>query len=128
MRIGTGILTMSLSISPRTSGDVLVLDMSGRLSALELLLREKVHQLLEQGCRFFVLNLSGVSYVDSSGLGQMVSVWTSVRNRGGSVVFLQPAERLTHLLEITKLNTVFEIFQDEETAVRAVGHKFAYSA
>ena len=100
---------MALHITPRLTGGNVVLDLSGRLCFLETSLREQVIGFLGQGHRDFVLNLTEVSYLDSFGLGQLVSVWTSIRNKNGQMKLLQPNERVRTLLRITKLDTVFQI-------------------
>jgi len=119
---------MALTVTLRDSEKTVIVDLVGRLWVLELPLRQTIAELLEQGRRYFVLNLAGVNYMDSSGLGQMVSIWSSTRNRGGHVVLLRPNERILHLLDITKLNTVFEIFHDERQAVQAAQKNWQVSA
>ena len=119
---------MALSINLRESGGVAILDLAGRLWVLERPLRDKVNEFLEQGRRHFVLNLAGLNYMDSSGLGQLVSILTSIRNNGGHIVILQPNERIQHLFAITRLNTVFGIFMDEGEAVQAAQKNSQVSA
>lgn len=109
---------MALLIKVRVVSGVVILDMFGRLWILDLPLRERMTVLLEEGNRFFVLNLAGVDYIDSSGLGQLVAIWTSVRNRSGHLTLFNPTKRVRKLFEITKLNTVFEIFENENDAVQ----------
>ena len=109
---------MPLSISQRSSSEVVILDLTGRLWILDLPMRDRIHQLLEEGRRFFVLNIAKVDYVDSSGLGQLVSIWTSIRAKQGQMTILSPSSRVQRLLEITRLNTVFEILENEEDAVQ----------
>ena len=111
---------MALKIGARFDGENAVLDLEGRLWILDLPLRDLIHSLIEQGRRFFVLNIENVDYVDSSGLGQMVSIWTSVRNKGGNVVVLKPNKRIMNLLTITRLHIVFDIFDDEARATGSV--------
>jgi anti-sigma B factor antagonist len=108
---------MPLKIVQRGAADVVILDLSGRLWILDLPLRDLVNRLLTEGRQRFVLNLAGVDYVDSSGLGQLVTIWTSVRNKGGHMTILSPTKRVEKLLEITRLNTVFEIVHSETEAV-----------
>src|SRR5215471_16710888 len=103
---------MSLSIAQRHEGDVVILDLTGRLWILDLPLRDLINDLLGQGKQHFVLNLGGVVYIDSSGLGQLIAIWTSIRNRGGHMALLNPTKRVQRLLEITRLTTVFEILQN----------------
>jgi anti-sigma B factor antagonist len=82
-------------------------------------LREHMTELLEEGHRSFVLNLANVPYVDSFGLGQLITIWTSVRNRGGQLIFLRPTDHVQKLFRITKLNTIFHISSEEAQAVRS---------
>jgi anti-sigma B factor antagonist len=114
---------MSLSVNTRKQGEVVVVDMSGRLTAGEpvLLLRDTVRRFLDDGARKFVLNLGSVSYIDSSGLGELVTTYTSLQNRGGSVNLLNLTKKANDLLQMTKLLTVFETFDDEGKAVAAHG-------
>jgi anti-sigma B factor antagonist len=111
---------MSLQIGIRKKDDVVILDLVGRLWVQELPLKEKVRSLLEEGCRFLVLNLANLAYIDSSGLGQLVSIWTSVRSRNGNINLLCPTEKVRRLLRTTALYIVFDVFEDEERAIMAV--------
>ena len=104
---------MSLSLIPRHIKDVLVLDMTGRVTIYDEGLRASVRQFVDQGERRIVLNLAGVSYMDSGGLGQLVTAYTTVMNAGGPLRLLSPGERVLHLLQITKLNTVFTVLENE---------------
>src|SRR5258708_4298944 len=108
---------MPLTIKQRSASDVLILDLTGRLWILDLPLRDLMNRLLGQNNRRFVLNLRAVEYIDSSGLGQLISIWTSIRNKGGHMTIVSPTKRVERLLEITRLNTVFEIFADENEAI-----------
>jgi len=109
---------MPLTIKKRTASEVTILDLTGRLWILDLPLRDLMNGLLLENNRHFVLNLRGVEYIDSSGLGQLISIWTSIRNKAGHLTILSPTKRVDRLLEITRLNTVFEIFADEIEAVQ----------
>jgi len=109
---------MALVIKQRNLSDVVVLDLSGRLWILDLPLRDLMNGLLSEGRRQFVLNLTGVDYIDSSGLGQLVSIWSSVRNRNGHMTLLNPSKRVLRLFEITRLTTVFEICDQEADALQ----------
>jgi anti-sigma B factor antagonist len=109
---------MALTIQQRNVSDVTVLDLSGRLWILDLPLRDLVNGILSQGCHSCVLNLTGVDYIDSSGLGQLITIWSSIRNRGGYMTILNPNKRILRLFEITRLNTVFEICHHEADAVQ----------
>jgi anti-sigma B factor antagonist len=111
---------MSLKIGTRKSDDVAVIDLAGRLWVQELPLQDQVKLLLDQGCRYLVLNLENVDYVDSSGLGQLVSIWTSVRSKNGNINLLRPTERVRRLLRTTALYVVFDVFDDEQRARAAV--------
>ena len=105
---------MSLSLISRRIKDVLVIDMTGRVTIYDEALRDSVRQFVSQGERRIVLNLAGVSYMDSGGLGQLVTAYTTVMNAGGHLRLLLPAERVRNLLKITKLDTVFTILENEE--------------
>jgi len=109
---------MPLLIRQRKVSEVVVLDLIGRLWILDLPLRELMNGLLAEGRRHFVLNLAGVEYIDSSGLGQLISIWTSIRNKAGHMTILNPTQRVQRLFEITRLTTIFEILDDEADAVR----------
>jgi len=113
-------MTVHLGITPRIVDGVMIVDLVGELSRRGPSINNAVKELLEQGWSSFVLNISGVSYVDSSGLGQLVSIWTSVGNRGGQLILLRPAPQVHAQLQMTKLNTVFIILQNEEDAVRRI--------
>jgi anti-sigma B factor antagonist len=119
---------MPVSISSRIEDDVVVLDLSGRFCFLDFSLRETINVLLGESRRDFILNLTEVSYVDSFALGQLVAIWTSIRNRGGHMILLRPADRVLKLLQITKLDTVFPILRDEAQAIRSIRTSFAASA
>jgi len=108
---------MALVITIRVISEVVVLDLFGRLWILDLPLRDKMNGFLNDGNRRFVVNLAGVEYIDSSGLGQLVSIWVSVKNRRGHLTLLNPTKRVRRLFEITRLNTIFEIFENELEAV-----------
>ncbi len=110
-----------LHIAHRTFGDVHILDIEGRITIGEgtLHFREAVHRVLQQGGRNVLLNLAGVTHMDSSGIGELVSAYTAVGNRGGCLKLLQVPPRIREVLTITKLATVFEIFEDEAAAVES---------
>ena len=113
---------MSLSLKTRKSGDVVVLDLSGRLIAGEaaLLLRETIRRFTSDGNRRFVINLGEVSFIDSSGLGELVTTYASVKNKGGAVNLLNATAKAKDLLQMTKLLTVFDTYDDEAKAVAAL--------
>lgn len=110
-----------LSISERQAGDVTVLDLSGKITIGEgsVQLREKVRQLLDGGNSKILLNLGDVSYVDSSGIGELVSSYTTVNKAGGQLKLLNLTKKIQDLLAITKLLTVFEIHESEDGALAA---------
>jgi anti-sigma B factor antagonist len=110
-----------MQIEERKIGDVVVLDLKGKitLGQGDELLKDKVNSLVNQGHRKIVLNLADVPYVDSAGLGEIVRTYTTVSRQGGSMKLLNLTKRITDLLAITKLLTVFETFDVESDAVRS---------
>ena len=110
-----------MQIDERPVGDVMVLDVRGKITLGEgdELLKDKVNSLLNQGRKKIVLNLGGVPYIDSAGLGEVVRTYTTVSRQGGSLKLLNLTKRITDLLSITKLLTVFETFESEDEAVRS---------
>jgi anti-sigma B factor antagonist len=115
---------MSLVIHQRDVSDVVILDLTGRLWILDLPLRDLVNRLLASGNRHFVLNLAGVEYIDSSGLGQLITIWTSIRNKTGHMTVLSPSTRVQRLLDITRLTTVFPILDNETDAIEKARKAF----
>jgi anti-sigma B factor antagonist len=115
-----------MQIEERAVGDVMVLDLRGRITLGEgdELLKDKVNSLINQGQKKLVLNLADVPYIDSAGLGEIVRTYTTVSRQGGSLKLLNLTKRITDLLSITKLLTVFETFDSEADAVKS----FAASA
>jgi anti-sigma B factor antagonist len=113
---------MSLSLNTRKVQSVVVVDMTGKLSAGEpvLLMRTTIRRFVEDGSRKFVLNLGSVSYIDSAGLGELISTYTSLRNREGDVKLLNLTKSAKDLLQMTKLLTVFDTFEDEAKAVQSL--------
>lgn len=110
-----------MQIEERAVGDVVVLDLKGRITLGEgdQLLKDKVNSLVNQGHKRMVLNLAGVPYIDSAGLGEIVGSYTTVSRQGGSLKLLNLTKKITDLLAITKLLTVFETFDSEDEAVRS---------
>ena len=98
---------------------ITIVDLSGRISLGEgsALLRKTVRDLLENGQTKILLNLGDVNYIDSSGIGELVSGFTAVRSREGQLKLLNLTKKVHDLLQITKLFTVFEVYSDEGTAV-----------
>ncbi len=110
-----------MQIEERTVGDIVVLDLKGKVTLGEgdELLKDKVNSLVNQGYRKILLNLAAVPYIDSAGLGEIVRTYTTVSRQGGSLKLLNLTKRITDLLAITKLLTVFETFESESDAVRS---------
>jgi anti-sigma B factor antagonist len=111
-----------LNISERQAGDVTVLDMSGKITIGEgsIALRSAVRRLLEEGRKKILLNLAQVGYIDSSGIGELVSSYTAINKDGGQLKLLNLTQKLQDLLTITKLLTVFDVYDDEAKAVAAL--------
>jgi anti-sigma B factor antagonist len=118
---------MSLNISIRDLGTVCILDLSGRITLGEAagMLRDTIKDLLAKDCKNLLLNLADVSYIDSSGLGELVGAFATVSNRGGRLKLLNMQKRVNELMQITKLYSVFESFTDESAAVRSFTAKAA---
>ena len=110
-----------MHIEERAVGDVMVLDLKGRVTLGEgdELLKDKVNSLINQGQKKLVLNLADVPYIDSAGLGEIVRTYTTGSRQGGSLKLLSLTKRITDLLSITKLLTVFETFESEQDAVKS---------
>ena len=106
-----------LAINVRIISDIVIFDMTGRFSFMEFKLHETAKGLLKAGSRAFILNLTEVSYVDSFAVGQMFSIWTSMRAKEGHVMLLRPNDAVKKVLQATKLDTIFQIFADEAEAV-----------
>jgi anti-sigma B factor antagonist len=105
----------------REVDEITIVDLSGRISLGEgsALLRKTVRDLLENGQNKILLNLGDVNYIDSSGIGELVSGFTAVRSRSGELKLLNLTKKVHDLLQITKLFTVFDVYSDEGTAVRS---------
>jgi anti-sigma B factor antagonist len=110
-----------MQIAERDSGSVTILDLAGKvtLGDGDALLKDKLHSLLHQGKKDVLLNLAQVSYVDSAGLGAIVSAYTTMTREGGNLKLSNVTKKLQDLLSITKLLTVFETFDNEDEAVRS---------
>jgi anti-sigma B factor antagonist len=110
-----------LTINERNAGNVTILDLGGRITIGEgsVQLREAVRRLLEQGNKNLLINLGGVDYVDSSGIGELVSCYTTTKNQGGQLKLLNLTKKIQDLLSITKLLTVFEVYDDEAEALKS---------
>ena len=112
---------MSMKASTRQVDGVTIVDLSGRITLGEgsVILRDTVKDLLGKGQKKILLNLGDVSYIDSSGIGELVSAFTSVRNQGGELKLLNLTKKVHDLLQITKLYTVFDVKDDEAAAIGA---------
>ena len=110
-----------MQIDVRTINDVTVLDLKGKMTLGEgdELLKEKVNGLLQEGKKKLLLNLGAVPYVDSAGLGEIVRCYTTVSRQGGSLKLVNLTKRITDLMSITKLLTVFETFDVEAEALKS---------
>ncbi len=111
---------MSVRLTTRQVGDVTVIDAVGRITLGEgsSAFRDTVRDLVAKGNKRVLVNLAEVSYIDSSGIGELVSAFTTVANQGGTLKLLNLGKRVQDLLQITKLYTVFEVHEDEAAAVR----------
>ncbi len=112
---------MTMKASTRQVDGIAVVDISGRITLGEgsTLLRDTVRDLVSKGKKQILLNLGDVTYIDSSGIGELVSAYTSVRNQGGELKLLNLTKKVHDLLQITKLYTVFDIKDDEAAAVKS---------
>lgn len=112
---------MSIQVTTRQVGDVSVIDVTGRITLGEgaSTLRESIRDLVAKGNKKILLNLSDVSYIDSSGIGELVSGFTTVTNQGGVLKLLGLTKRVKDLLQITKLYTVFDVYDEETSAIRS---------
>jgi anti-sigma B factor antagonist len=112
---------MSMTLKTRQIDGVTILDLSGRIVLGEgsIQLRDTLKELVAKGQKFILLNLGDVNYIDSSGLGELVSAYTSVKNAGGELKLLNLTKKVHDLLQITKLYTVFDVKDDEATAIAA---------
>ena len=111
-----------LNINERQAGDVTVLDLSGKITIGEgsVALRTAIRRLLEEGKKRILLNLAGVSYVDSSGIGELVSSYTAIgKEDGGQLKLLNLTQKIRDLLTITKLLTVFDVYDNEAEALNS---------
>ena len=114
---------MGIKTSTRLVGDVVIVDTIGELRLGEgtNVLRQVVNETVEQGYKNILLNLRDVRHIDSAGVGELMSCYTSVRNRGGQLKLMNLSKNVHNLLQITKLYTIFEVEDDEPTAVASFG-------
>jgi anti-sigma B factor antagonist len=112
---------VSVKLNTRQVGDVSVVDVAGRITLGEgsSALRETLREMVSKNQKKILLNLGDVSYIDSSGIGELVSGFTTVTNSGGQLKLLNLNKRVKDLLQITKLYTVFDVHEDEAHAIRA---------
>ncbi len=108
-----------ITISERQAGDVSILDLSGKVTIGEgsVALRNAIRRMLGEGKTKILMNLGGVGYVDSSGIGELVSSFTAVNKEGGSLKLLNLTQKIQDLLAITKLLTVFDVYENEAEAL-----------
>jgi anti-sigma B factor antagonist len=108
-----------MKLNTRQVDGVTILDLSGRITLGEgsVQLRDAVRDLLAKGSKLILLNLGDVNYIDSSGIGELVSAYTTVRNQGGELKLLNLTKKVHDLLQITKLYTVFDVKDDEASAI-----------
>jgi anti-sigma B factor antagonist len=114
---------MAMRVTYRDAGVVTVVDISGRITLGEssALLRKTIRDLLDDKRANILLNLADVDYIDSSGIGELVSAYTAVKRNGGALKLLQLTKRVHDLMQLTKLFTVFDVYSDERTALRSFG-------
>jgi anti-sigma B factor antagonist len=118
---------MPLAIDTREDGHVTILDIKGRIVLGDEIhqVRDAVRGLVAEGKKKIVLNLAEVDYIDSSGVGELVGCFTTVRNAGGELKLLNLTQKVQDVLYVTKLYTVFDIRDDEFTAVKSFDYFFA---
>jgi anti-sigma B factor antagonist len=108
-----------MKIETRTVGDITILDCSGKITLGEgtMTVRNTVRDILKNNGKKIILNLADVNYIDSSGIGELVSTYTTVTNSGGQLILLNLTKKIQELLQITKLLTVFHVFENEPAAL-----------
>jgi anti-sigma B factor antagonist len=125
-RLGLGMqerTPIKMQTVTRQVGEVIILDVSGRITLGEgnVMLREIVRDLVEKGANNIVMNLSEVMYIDSSGVGELVKAFATIRNKGGRLKFASLNQRVQDLLNMTRLSNVFDIEKDEASALKSFG-------
>jgi anti-sigma B factor antagonist len=110
-----------LDVKERQAGDITILDMSGavRIGQGSVALRDSVRTLVEEGKKKILLNLGGVNYIDSSGIGELIANYTTVSRDGGQLKLLNLTDKIQNLLVITKLLTVFDSYDNEAEALNS---------
>ena len=113
----------TLNISTRHADNVTIVDLVGqiRLGETNINLHNAIKKLVESGEKNVLLNLAGVTHIDSSGLGELVAGYTTIERAGGQLKLLKLSDRVIDLMTITKLFTVFDVFEEESTAVESFG-------
>jgi anti-sigma B factor antagonist len=121
---------MSMTLKTRKEDGVVVVEMTGRFTIGEpvLLFRETVRKFMEDGSHTFLLNLKDISFIDSSGLGEMIAAFTRVRRENGDIKLVHLTKSAKDLLQMCKLLTVFDTFDDEAKAVLSLSKKAAHSS
>ena len=114
---------MSLTAKTRHAGNVSIVELNGKLTLGEntLVLRDELKSLLAEGRRNIVVNMAGVSYIDSAGLGELVAKFTTASRDGGAVKLLHVQAKMKSLLQMTNLTTIFPVFDDEQSAIGSFG-------
>lgn len=114
---------MGIKVNPRQAGNVTVVEARGRLTlaAGGTALRDTLHVLVNKGHKRFILDLAGIEFIDSFGIGELVRSYTTVRKHGGDLKLLRVSKTVHDLLEITHLSDVFNFYSDEEAALRSFG-------
>ena len=112
---------MTMKASTRQVDGITIVDLSGRITLGEgsVVLRDNIRDIVGQGHKKILLNLGDVTYIDSSGIGELVSAFTTVRNQGGELKLLNLTKKVHDLLQITKLYTVFDVRDDEAGAIKS---------
>ncbi len=110
---------MALTIATRQLDGITILDLSGRITLGEgsVQLRDAIRDLISKGDKFILLSLGNVNYIDSSGLGELVSAFTTAKNQGAEVKLLNLTKKVKDVLQVTKLYTIFDIYDDEAHAI-----------
>jgi anti-sigma B factor antagonist len=118
---------MPMTITTREVSHVTIVDLNGRITLGDETgkLRDAIRQLIAAGKKKIILNLAHIDYIDSSGVGELVSSYTAVRNSGGDLKLLSLTKKVQDVLHVTKLYTVFDIKDDEFTAVKSFDYFFA---
>jgi anti-sigma B factor antagonist len=110
-----------MKASLRQMGNVAIVDLSGKITIGEgdVVLKDKVHELLDAGKSQILLNLEKITYMDSAGIGELVACYKRAREKGGTVRLLKPSGKVYDLLQLTKLEEVFDTFRDEAEALKS---------